>query len=77
MDGTRTQWVTITHPSPALLLDTGGFSGGSVLVKLSGGTITTTPLSVPSVDSFNAVWMGDVIFAIATRNGEGRGLLHG
>ncbi|EFP59552.1 hypothetical protein [Dermacoccus sp. Ellin185] len=73
MDGTRTQWVTITHPSPALLLDTGGFSGGSVLVKLSGGTITTTPLSVPSVDSFNAVWMGDVIFAIATRNGEGSG----
>ncbi|QQY24363.1 hypothetical protein I6I76_12755 [Dermacoccus nishinomiyaensis] len=56
MDGTRTQWVTITHPSPALLLDTGGFSGGSVLVKLSGGTITTTPLSVPSVDS-EAPWV--------------------
>lgn len=68
MDGTRTQWVSITHPSPALLLDTGGFGGGSVLVKLSGDKITTTPLPTPP-NGGQPVWMGDVIVAPSSDDG--------
>lgn len=66
--GTRTQWVTITHPSPALVVDTGTFGEGSALVKLSGDTITTTPLPTPPSGG-QPVWMGDVIVAPSSDDG--------
>lgn len=66
--GTRTQWVTITHPSPALVVDTGTFGEGSVLVKLSGDAITTTPLPAPP-NGGQPVWMGDVIVAPSSDDG--------